>query len=334
MDILAHRSVATLGHESRAIHDYPIREYPVPSGGVRFILPTDLRQPLDGHPLGSDLYTRAAGHYSRDPGHGPFVQPCHVVYYCLRGEMSLRSSAGARRLSPGDIAIHPPGASELTAASDGERLTFYWVAFSGKLSTTYTQFIDLSEHVISVGLHPELIAQFEMLCRLHDPQLVESTVDRLINGANLLKVLLTSIPVLVARKAGTKKNRIQLSRIHELMAQRLAEPLRLEDMARVANLSPYHFARQYKKLTGLAPMQHFIRLRLQHACRLLDTTALPIKQVAVDVGYPDAQYFSRSFCRTFGLSPHAYRSRTSRLDQRSRVTAAKSQIPDPQGVSQ
>lgn len=317
MDILAYRPAATLGHETRAIRDYPIRRYPVPSGCLRFILPTDVRRTLDGHPLGSDLYTRAAGHYSRDPGHGPFVQPCHVVYYCIRGAMSLRSSAGDRLLSPGDIAIQPPGASELAVAAGEECLTFYWVAFSGKLSTTYTRFIDLAEHVISVGLHPELITQFERLCRLHDPKLAGFTIDQLINGASLLKVLLTSIPVLVSRKAQTKKNRIQLQRMHELMAQRLGEPMRLEDMARAANLSPYHFARNYKKLTGFAPMQHFIRMRLQHACQLLDTTALSIKQVAVAVGYPDALYFSRSFRRTFGMSPGAYRSRSSGFDQRS-----------------
>lgn len=256
--------------------------------------------------------SRAVDHYSRDPGHGTFLQPCHVVYYCVGGEMRLRSDAGDRLVATGDIAICSPGRTQLAMAADWKHLSFYWVAFSGNLSKAYTRFIDPTDKVVHLGPNPEVIGQFETLCRLHDLQLSSFTIGRFINGANLLKVLLTSIPVLVQRRANERKDRIDLERIRGLMAQRLGEPLRLEEIARSANLSPYHFARTFKKLAGLAPMQYFIRIRLQEACKLLDTTLLPIKQIAVTVGYPDPQYFSRSFCQTLGMTPHAYRHRVSR----------------------
>lgn len=315
MDILAHLPASRREERDCGIHDYPIREYPIPNGCSRFILPTDLRCALREHPLSSDLYTRAAGHYFRDPGHDAFLQSCHVIYYCLGGEMRLRSEAGDWLIGTGDIAVSPPGRIQLGAASEGKRLTFYWLAFSGTLSTAYTRFIDPCGQVIPVGLHPELIAQFERLCRLHDLQLAGFTVDRFINGANLLKVLLTGIPMLVPQEINDRKDRIDLERIRGFLAERLGEPLRLGEMARIANLSPFHFARTFKKLTGLAPMQYFIRMRLQHACRLLDTTALPIKQISVIVGYPDAQYFSRTFCQAFGVTPHAYRNRAPRANR-------------------
>ncbi len=324
MDILAQTYADLPEDEGGGSRGYPLQQYPIPNGCSRFILPTELRRTLHDHPLGGDLHTRAAGHYSRDPGHDPFMQPCHVVYYCIRGKMRLRSAAADRLLSPGDIAINPPGTSALAAASDETLLSFYWVAFSGNLSAAYTQFIDLSDNVVSVGLHPELIAQFESLCGLHDLQLASFNVDRFINGANLLKVLLTSIPVLVSRKTNGKKNRIDLGRIRGLMAQRLCDPLRLEEIARASNLSPYHFARTFKRRTGLAPMQYFTRMRLQQACRLLDTTALTIKQISVTVGYPDPQYFSRSFRKTFGVAPHAYRNRTTRAGPETANV-----LPDP-----
>lgn len=296
------------------IHDYPIREYPIPNGCSRFILPTDLRRALHAHPLSSDLYIRAAGHYCRDLEHDTFLQSCHVIYYCISGEVRLRSDAGDLLIASGDISVNPPGRARLKASSDGKRLDVYWMAFSGRLSTTYSRFIDPAERVIHAGLNPELIAQFEKLHRLHDMQRENFTVGRFINRSNLLKALLTSVPMLMAGKAHDmmKKDRIDLDRIRALMAVRLGEPLRLEEIARSTNLSPYHFARTFKKLTGLAPMQYFIRMRLQHACSLLDTTQLPIKQVSFAVGYPDPQYFSRSFYQSFGMSPHAYRHRGSR----------------------
>lgn len=312
MEILAHMPASLREERDFGIRDYPIREYPLPNGCSRFILPTDLRRALREHTLSSDLYTRAAGHYCRDPGHNAFLQSCHVIYYCAGGEVRLRSDEYDWLLGPGEIAVSPPGRVRLTATSKGKRLTFYWLAFSGTLSTDYIRFIDPSGQVTRVGLNPELIAQFEKLCRLHDLQLASFTVNRFVNGANLLKALLTSIPVLVSREANEKKDRIDLDRIRGFMAKRLDDPLRLEEMARIANLSPYHFARTFKKLTGLAPMRYFTQMRLQHACSLLETTQLPIKQISFAVGYPDPQYFSRSFCQAFGMTPHAYRNRASR----------------------
>jgi len=118
MDILAHTSADMPGEEESGIRDYPLREYPIPNGCSRFILPTELRRMLHGHPLGSDLYTRAAGHYSRDPKHDSFVQACHVVYYCIRGRMRLRSAAAADPKLP-QVVYEPetPHGKEKLAAS-------------------------------------------------------------------------------------------------------------------------------------------------------------------------------------------------------------------------
>lgn len=292
------------------IPDFPVRDYPVPRGCARFILPVDLRRALHEHPLTRDLYPRASGHYSRDPGHGTFLQPCHLIYYCTGGKMRLRSDAGESLLASGDIAIQPPGWTQLTG-TEGKPLSLYWVAFSGSLSAVYSQFIDSSDGVVHLGPDPGLIGQFETLCRLHDLQRTDFTIDRFINGASLLKALLTSIPVLLSHRGTERRDRIQMERIRGFMAQRIGEPLRLEDMARSVNLSPYHFARTFKTLTGLAPMQYFIRMRLQQACRLLDTTRLPVKQISAAVGYPDPQHFSRRFCQAFGMAPLAYRNRAS-----------------------
>ncbi len=295
--------------------DYPIPDYPIPTGCSRFILPVDLRRALQTHPLSCDLYPRAAGFYSQDPKHGPFTSACFVIYYCIGGKLNLRSATEDWLISSGDIAIIPPGRYHFTASPDSARLTYYWVAFSGKLSTDYTQFISASHRVVHLGLNTELIAQFETLYNLHNLQASVFTLDRFINGANLLKVLLTSIPLTLSRKANQKKGRIDLDRIRRFMAGSLSDPLNLEELAKIVNLSPYHFARTFKKLTGIPPMQYFIQMRLQHACNLLDTTQLPIKQISVAVGYPDPQYFSRIFRRVLGMTPHAYRNKASALSR-------------------
>jgi AraC-like DNA-binding protein len=62
-------------------------------------------------------------------------------------------------------------------------------------------------------------------------------------------------------------------------------------------------------LTGHSPIQHFLHLKIQHACLLLDTSENSIKQIAGEVGYNDAYYFSRLFKQVMGVSPSGYRSK-------------------------
>jgi len=77
-------------------------------------------------------------------------------------------------------------------------------------------------------------------------------------------------------------------------------------MVGAAPVAP-ELARRFKQLTGHTPIQHFIHLKMQHACRLLDTTHEPVKRIAAQVGYDDPHYFSRLFKRVLGVAPQQYR---------------------------
>ena len=69
-----------------------------------------------------------------------------------------------------------------------------------------------------------------------------------------------------------------------------------------------HFATKYKALTGYSPIKHFLNMKMEHACHLLDTGDLSVKGVAAALGYDDPLYFSRSFNKTVGMPPRSYRN--------------------------
>jgi AraC-like DNA-binding protein len=91
------------------------------------------------------------------------------------------------------------------------------------------------------------------------------------------------------------------------MLRHLDEPLQVATLATRANVSPSHFFALFKRRVGCAPIDYFIRLRMQHACRLLDETLMSVKEVAATLGYDDPFYFSRIFKSVNRVAPSEYR---------------------------
>lgn len=91
------------------------------------------------------------------------------------------------------------------------------------------------------------------------------------------------------------------------MAENLNKPLQVATLAAQANLSPSHFFALFKRMTGSPPMDYFTRLRMRHACRLLDSTSARVKEVAAALGYNDPFYFSRVFKSVSAVAPVHYR---------------------------
>jgi AraC-like DNA-binding protein len=91
------------------------------------------------------------------------------------------------------------------------------------------------------------------------------------------------------------------------MLQHLNRQLQVAKLAALVHVSPSHFFALFKRQTGCAPIDFFIRLRMQHACRLLDSTSLNVKEVAAVLGYDDPFYFSRTFKAVNRVSPSEYR---------------------------
>ena len=87
----------------------------------------------------------------------------------------------------------------------------------------------------------------------------------------------------------------------------LDSPHTLGELARTTNMSPYHFLRTFKAVTGITPHQWLLRARLREAAERLASSRTPITAIALDVGFDDLSNFIRSFRAEFGVSPRQYR---------------------------
>jgi AraC family transcriptional regulator len=133
--------------------------------------------------------------------------------------------------------------------------------------------------------------------------------------ANLLAVHLirhASAPRAARRTDGTLP-RSRLRAVVEYIEGRLDAGLTLEQLARVARLSAYHFARQFKAATGLSPHQYVLARRVERARLLLEGDGEPpLADVAAAAGFYDQSQFTNHFKRLVGVTPGQFR-RSARL---------------------
>ncbi len=96
---------------------------------------------------------------------------------------------------------------------------------------------------------------------------------------------------------------VAVERVIAAMRQREAGTLCLRTMAEMANLSPYHFARTFRNVTGIPPGEFLTAVRLERAKRLLLSTDLGVAEVCFEVGYESVGTFATRFKGLVGLPP-------------------------------
>lgn len=101
----------------------------------------------------------------------------------------------------------------------------------------------------------------------------------------------------------------RLRAVVEYIEEHLDSGPSLAEMAAVAHLNPYHFARQFKQATGLPPHQYVILRRVERAKHLLRAgTDLSLAEVAARAGFYDQSQFSHHFKRLVGVTPGQFRT--------------------------
>jgi two-component system response regulator YesN len=95
--------------------------------------------------------------------------------------------------------------------------------------------------------------------------------------------------------------------IKQYVQEHYAQPISLDDMARLVHFNPVYVSAVFKKETGMSFTGYLTEVRLAEAKKLLKTTSLNIGEIARIVGYNDVRYFSQLFIKSVGVKPVEYR---------------------------
>jgi AraC family transcriptional regulator len=99
------------------------------------------------------------------------------------------------------------------------------------------------------------------------------------------------------------------------MENNIGESFLLNDLAKAAGVSRFHFARLFRVSTGESPMRYLLRLRIERATEMLERGEQRICEIAAMLGFSDQSHFSRTFRRITGDSPKVFAHLQSELVQ-------------------
>ncbi|WP_203074844.1 helix-turn-helix transcriptional regulator [Falsiroseomonas ponticola] len=99
----------------------------------------------------------------------------------------------------------------------------------------------------------------------------------------------------------------QLRAVTEAIAAHPGPGLSLAELAALARLSPFHFARAFRRSLGVSPHQYQKRLRVERAAAMLAAGRASVLEVALAVGYESGQALARAFRQEMGVGPAAWR---------------------------
>ena len=97
-----------------------------------------------------------------------------------------------------------------------------------------------------------------------------------------------------------------LRRVRAYIDDHMGEHISLDQLARQAGVSRFHFARQFRLSTGESPMGYLRRARIERSKSILQTRGATIAEVAARLGFSDQSHFTRIFGRLVGVSPGSF----------------------------
>lgn len=156
--------------------------------------------------------------------------------------------------------------------------------------------------------------QIETLARIME-EMKSELVEQGAHFKNMLNLLLKQFLILLCRYYTSaidvqNDNLFALANVLQYMERQMSSRITCDDLARHVHMTPKTFYRFFKSITGKAPIDYLLELRLDSARKLLASTSMTIKEIADQCGFCSPSYLGQQFRKKYGKSPNQHRYQT------------------------
>nr|WP_243896086.1 AraC family transcriptional regulator [Paenibacillus sp. F411] len=228
----------------------------------------------------------------------------HLVF---SGKGTVREGREVHEMTTGTGFLYDIHAEQHYRADDKEPWDVYWIHFQG----------DGVEQLLGSVLAGGRCWKFHF----SNPAAVQGLLDDMIAQCEVrneraeirLSALLYELLLELRRESSPwdamsiYSERERIHRSAEYIRHHVAEHNSLAELAAVVGYSPSHFSRTFHRIMGMTPVQYLNESRIIEAKKLLVTSRLPVKDIAIASGFSQSSYFIRRFQEYVGMTPQTYR---------------------------
>lgn len=247
------------------------------------------------------LRVNADSHIRRYAGRNDY----QLIYVC-EGQCVVTLDGAVHIAYPGDCILYRPGETQDYLLSKRARPCTYWIHFNGIICEKMFESLGLQHiHLIKAEQNREIEHLISRVCQYYNLEIP--------NRELICSGLMQSVLALLSNEAHRKTYHAEgkgKEKISELISRIKMVPnlnITVSECADFCNMSKAHFARVFKQVTGMPPVQFMLRIRIDRAKELLDFTDQTVADIAEACGFSDQNYFARTYKKFIGMSPTQYR---------------------------
>lgn len=232
----------------------------------------------------------------------------YQLVYIVRGEGTLECNGKRYRLSAGRMFLIFPGQWHTYRPNRKTGWSAYWIGFRGHVVDQRVRdgFFSAQSPVFSVGISPLTVEVYRRAMSAAEEE--DVNYQQMLAGA---VALLMGIALNRGSWASAADNeaRDKIARARIIMRDNLSDNISAQEVARQLHVSYSWFRSAFKRMTGMAPAQYMIELKLYRAMEMLSDRKMTIKEIAYALDFNSSRYFSSFFRKRTGYSPVEYRNR-------------------------
>lgn len=271
------------------------------------------------------LTTHSVGHQviSENEAYPPQVHPTRYLFniengrilneyqllYITKGRgMFSSESSGRSQVKEGYMFLLFPGEWHTYRPDPETGWNEYWIGFDGRIMDEWVKdgFFPKESPVFNIGLNEDIISMYKRAIIIAEAQ--EASYQQALSG---IACNLVSMALYLSRNRDFNKSDVasQMNQAKIAVHENISA-ITPEELARITCMSYSKFRKIFKEYTGFAPSQYIQEVRITMAKELLTNTSKSIKEIAIELGYENKDYFFTVFKKVTGSTPVNYRKYT------------------------